>query len=311
MAEAPVTAVIVTYNSRGVIGEALDEAAQAHKNGLLEVVIVDNVSSDGTVDFVREQFPWVHVIQSPANVGFGRGCNAGLEFTKTPYILFLNPDAVLPCDSLKTLIAFLESHPKALFVAPATESHGGTQLQVAGGLPSPWSTLRAAAGLPSNPRTRRTIQPGSEPFLADWLGGGIMLGRCEELRKLGGFDPRFFLYFEETDLCKRAIMAGYELWAVGQATARHTGGTAAKGTGRKLYRASIAEHFFRSRFYYLVKHFGWPAAIWTDITELALLTARSTLKRLLGRGGGELAERLSGPVMRMPERIDAGSSKSG
>jgi GT2 family glycosyltransferase len=303
MADPRVTAVIVTHNSRGVIGEALDEAFKAHQTGLLEVVIVDNASGDGTLEFVRDRYPWVRIVQSPGNVGFGRGCNAGLAAATTQYVLFLNPDAVLPTDSLKTLISFLDNHPNAIFAAPATENYGGSQLQAAGGLPSPLAILRGAAGLPTNPGMRRPIQPGAKPFQTDWLGGGIMLGRCEELRKLGAFDPRFFLYFEETDLCKRAIAAGYELWAVGQATARHAGGTAAKGTGRKLYRASIAEHYFRSRFYYLIKHFGWIAAVWTDLAEVALLAARATAKRVFGRGGGELAERLSGPVLRLPDPV--------
>ncbi len=299
---AQVTAVIVTYNSRAVIGDALDEAGKAHQAGLLDVVIVDNVSKDGTVEFVREKYPWVSVIQSPSNVGFGRGCNAGLAAAKTPYVLFLNPDAMLPTESLRRLLEFMEGHPKALFAAPATENYGGTELQAAGGLPTPWSLLRAAAGFPSHPSGRRDVQPGAAPFQTDWLGGGIMLGRCEELRKLGGFDPRFFLYFEETDLCRRAVAAGYELWAVGQALARHVGGTAAKATGRKMYRASIAEHYFRSRFYYLVKHFGWIAAVLTEVAELGVLSVRSMAKAVLRGGGGELSERLSGPVMRMPDR---------
>lgn len=179
-------------------------------------------------------------------------------------------------------------------------------MQAAGGLPTPMSVLRAAAGKRTHPAgQRRDIKPGEAPFQTDWLGGGIMLGRCAELRKLGAFDPRFFLYFEETDLCKRAVDAGYELWAVGAATAQHVGGTAAKGSGRKMYRASIAEHYFRSRFYYMTKHFGWVMAVAVDVIELGLLAVRSLAKKVLGRGGHELSERLSGPVLKMPDKPDA------
>jgi GT2 family glycosyltransferase len=299
---ARTTAVIVSYNSRGVITEGLDEAARAHAAGDLEVVVVDNESRDGTPAYVRERYPWVRVIDAGGNLGFGRGCNLGLSATTTPYVLFLNPDAVLPVESLRTLVEFMDRTPRALMSAPATENYGGTHWQAAGGLPTPVTILRAALGRGGRPNFQRTIRAGEAPFQADWLGGGIMLIRCDGLRALGGFDPRFFLYFDETDLCKRAIVAGHDLWAVGEATARHAGGTAAKATGERLYRASIAEHYFRSRFYYLVKHFGWAAAVCTEVLELVALSARSLAKKALGRGGHELAERLSGPIMRLPDR---------
>ena len=294
------TAVIVAYNSRDVITEGLDEAARAHDAGELDVIVVDNASGDGTAGYVREHYPWVRLIESGANLGFGRGCNLGLAAVTSPYVLFLNPDAVLPVESLRRLVAFLDSTPRALMCAPATD-YGGRQWQAAGGLPSPMTILRSALGRRGRPDFQRTILPGEAPFPVDWLGGAILLGRCEELRLLGGFDPRFFLYFDETDLCRRAIAAGHELWAVGNAVARHTGSTAAVASGARMYRASIAEHYFRSRFYYLVKHFGWVAAVGTELLELCLLGVRSLAKKALGRGGHELAERLAGPVLWLPD----------
>jgi GT2 family glycosyltransferase len=299
MRTCPTTAVIVTYNAHAYISAALDETGRARDERLLETIVVDNASADDTAALVRERYPWVRVIESGANLGYGRGCNAGLAAVETPYVLFLNPDAVLPTASLRTLITFLDEHPRAAVAAPATKVYGGAALQFAGGLPTPANILVAAA-LRSQPSSRRVIQPGTPPFQTDWLAGGILLARCEAIRGLGGFDPRFFLYFEETDLCKRAIESGHELWAVGTATASHAGAQAAKSTGRRLYHATIAEHYFRSRFYYLVKHFGWAAAIGTDMLEIAILALRSLAKKLLGRSGADLSERLSGPVMRLP-----------
>jgi N-acetylglucosaminyl-diphospho-decaprenol L-rhamnosyltransferase len=298
------TAVVVTYNSCAVIAQTLEEAARSHRGGELDVIVVDNASLDGTATVVREQFPWVRVIESGSNLGFGRGCNLGVQEVTTPYVLLLNPDAVLPKESLKILIAFMDSHPAAAIAAPATWTYG-TELQAAGGLPHPWQIILAAAGLRSHSKRRREILPSSPPFRTDWLGGGIMLIRSKDFRKLGGFDPRFFLYFEETDLCRRALSAGLELWAVGEATAHHLGGTAAKSSGQRLtYGASIADHYFRSRFYYLVKHFGWSAAVLTEATEVLLLSAKSFAKRIIGRGGQDLANRLAGPVMRLPVPVE-------
>lgn len=295
-----VAVVVVSYNTREDLGACLRSLASTAAN-TLEVVVVDNASRDGTPAFIRERYPWVRVIEPGANLGFGRGCNLGLAAVTTPYVLFLNPDAVMPVESLRKLVAFMDRTPKALMSAPATENYGGKEWQAAGGLPTPMTILRAALGRRGRPNFQRTIHAGEAPFRADWLGGGIMLIRCDGMRQLGGFDPRFFLYFDETDLCKRAIAVGHELWAVGEATARHAGGTAAKASGERMYRASIAEHYFRSRFYYLIKHFGWFAAVFTEATELAILAARSLAKKALSRGGREFAERLSGPVMRLPD----------
>jgi GT2 family glycosyltransferase len=132
-----------------------------------------------------------------------------------------------------------------------------------------------------------------------------MLIRSDDFRKLGGFDPRFFLYFEETDLCRRALSDGLELWAVGEATAHHLGATAAKSSGQRLvFGENIADHYFRSRFYYLVKHFGWTAAVLTEAAEVLLLSAKSFAKKIVGRGGRDLANRLAGPVMCLPAPVE-------
>lgn len=307
MTSPPATAVIVTYNSRAVIGSALDAAEEAHRAGLLDVIVVDNASADATPAFVRERYPWVRVIESGGNLGFGRGCNLGFSAVDTPYVLFLNPDAALPKAALEKLLAFMEDHPQAAIAGPATWNYGGTTLQGAGGLPTPAQIICEAAGIPGpSTKHRRPIEPGAPPFTTDWIGGAIMFCRAEHLRALGGFDPRFFLYFEETDLCRRAVAAGYELWAVGDAVANHVGSTAAKSSGERLiYGSNIATHYFRSRFYYLVKHFGWPAAAFTEGSELAFLAARSLAKKLLAKPGGSgLGERLTGPIMRLPAAVD-------
>jgi GT2 family glycosyltransferase len=292
----------VTYNSSAVIAQCLDGLAPAQADGLVKVVVVDNASKDRTPEQIRSKYPWVRVVDSGGNLGFGRGCNLGLSDADTPYGLLLNPDALLPKEALERLVAFMDAHPKAMAAAPATWVYGDSQLQNAGGLPTPVEILKVAAGLATHVRGTSPIRPGQPPFRTDWLGGGIMLLRMEHFRKLGGFDPAFFLYFEETDLCRRAVDAGYELWAVGEAVARHIGGTAAKASGEPLiYGASLADPFFRSRFYYLAKHFGWPRAAFTEVAEIALLAGKSAAKKLTGRDpGSALTERLGGPIMRKP-----------
>lgn len=298
---APITAVIVAYNSSRVIGRGLEALSESVQAGLLDVIVVDNASRDGTANLVRTRYPDVRVIDAGGNIGFGRGCNLGAANVKSPYLLFINPDASLPKEALERLKAFLETKPKAFGVAPATWVYDQDQLQTCGGLPTPASIVAAALGRRLKSDTSREIRPGDAPFPTDWLGGGIMLLRTADFHKLGGFDPAFFLYFEETDLCKRAIDAGYELWAVGEAVARHEGGTAAKDTGEALlYGNVLADPFFRSRYYYLVKHFGWPQAAATEIAEVGLLSLRTIVQRIKGATKNHLSERLGGPIMRRP-----------
>ena len=302
MSCVPVTAVVVTYQSRELVGPAMEALRRAHEAGLLACTVVDNASSDGTQDFLARDHGWAELIASPDNLGYGRGLNLGLQSAETPLVLLMNPDAVIEPDVLVTLLQFMERHPAAGIVAPAIVGVDGS-LQSAGALPTPWRLVARAAGLSRLTPEPRPIVPDEPPFQTDWLCGAILLARKEVMGKLGGFDPRFFLYFEETDLCRRATRAGAELWAVGEATARHVGGGSTRDTENELLGGCIAEHYFRSRFYYLAKHHGWLAAASTEIVELVLLAAKDLWSRLRRRPNGMLAARLRAPILRSPCKV--------
>ena len=281
--KAEVTAVIVTYNSREHIGEALAALRSCHDAGGLDCVVVDNVSQDGTADLVEGEHPWARVIRSEQNLGFGRGCNLGADGARSPYLLFLNPDAVLPKADLDRMLAFLDDHPKAGLVGPAIVEGSAESVQKAGLMMTPGRLVRDTLGRGAAKPWGRAIEPGSAPFETDWVCGAAMLMRTEVFRSLGGFDPRFFLYFEETDLCRRVHDAGYEIWAVGEAVARHVGGASAAQVDEARSRKVIVEHFYTSRFYYLVKHFGWVRSVGAEVLSRMLLAVRRFRNRLQGR----------------------------
>lgn len=275
--EPTTTVVIVTYNSRATIGDALTPLQEAHQAGLVRCVVVDNASADDTAALVRTDYPWVELICSPDNLGYGRGCNLGCRNLATPYVLILNPDAVVDTATLQTLVDFMTTHERAGIVAPAI-IEGEKSLQAAGLLTTPLSLLKAELGLGRAMPQSRPIKPGEEPFQTPWVCGAVMLIRSDLFQRLGGFDPRFFLYFEETDLCRRAALSGAEIWAVGQAVVRHVGGSSAKATGQTMQSSCIADHYYRSRFYYLVKHFGWFRAIGAE-TALGAIQCLKGLRR--------------------------------
>jgi N-acetylglucosaminyl-diphospho-decaprenol L-rhamnosyltransferase len=254
------TAVIVTYNSRDTIGKTLDALQEGFRTGCVTCVVVDNASIDGTADYIASHYSWVHLIRSPQNLGYGRGCNMGLLGARSPFVLILNPDAVIPPDALQTLVDFMVANRQAGIAAPAI-IEDAKHFQAAGLMTTPASLIKSVFGCPRAIPQRRSITPGGAAFRTPWVCGAVMLVRTDLFRSLGGFDPRFFLYFEETDLCRRATEAGSEIWAVGKAVAEHVGGASAKATGQALQSACIAEHYYRSRFYYLVKHFGWTRAV--------------------------------------------------
>lgn len=291
-----VTAIFVTYNSADTIAEALGSFQESHERGLARCVVVDNASQDRSLDTVRG-FPWVNLVPSDSNLGYGSALNLGMRRTDTEFIAFMNADACLSRRSLEVLVEFLKAHPKAAMVGPAIVWGNDNRLQETGGLPTPWRDLVAAIGRPARLLRRKVIEPGGAPFRTDWLCGAVLLARASAIEEVGGFDEAFFLYYEETDLCRRLLDRGWELWAVGEAQASHVGGASATTSGEEtIYKSVIAKHFYASRFRYLAKHHGYAAAAFVEAFELLCLGAKDLLSWPLGRYRGRLASRLKGPV---------------
>lgn len=292
------TAIIVTFNSLATIDRALEGVREAFDAGELRVIVVDNASSDGSAEHVRRIHPWVQVVDSPGNVGFGRGCNLGVRHATTPYVLLLNPDAVLDRAGLEVLVRFMDDHPDCGAVGPAIKYPDGT-LQHAGGLITPLGLVREA--LSRRPGGgRRAIVPGGEPFPTDWLCGAVFMTRLSLYRRLGGMDSRFFLYFEETDLCRRILRSGNSLWAAGRCIARHDGGSSAQSAGDLMDNGCLPEHFYPSRFYFLSKHYGFVRAALAEALAFVITFVPAMVRGVLRRRPGPLSQRLKGGILRLP-----------
>ena len=293
-----VTTLFVTYNSREVVEATLAAAKRCHDAGLARCVLVDNASKDGTADFVREAHPWVRLIASDENLGFGRGNNLGFAEVDTPFTLFLNPDAAMEPEDLSLLLAFMDAHPRCGASAPSALMPSGHH-HTCGKLPSPWRIILDSA-VPQLARGHSLpLIPGDPPFQVEWFPGAAMFYRSEFFRSRGGFDPRFFLYFEETDLLRRTREAGWELWTVSEAVIDHVGGASTRKMRAEMYEHCIAEHYFQSRLYYLAKHHGRTQALLTEGVELLALAARS-VPQMLRRREPALKSRLAGPIFSMP-----------
>jgi N-acetylglucosaminyl-diphospho-decaprenol L-rhamnosyltransferase len=302
-----VTAVIVTYRSRRTVDEALASLRPSVASGFARCVVVDNASADGTADHVAAAFPWVDLIRSPKNVGFGRGCNLGCQAVTTPYVMFLNPDASIDPASLRKLVDFMQAHESAGIAGPATYDTTAADFQAVGMLLTPIGLVREVLRLPHPYAERRILRSGEAPYRTNWVCGSSMLVRMSAFREVGGFDPRFFLYFEETDLCLRVARANYEIWAVGECTAMHIGAASARESGAQLTNresGSVVEHFYPSRFYYLAKNFGWIAAISSETATRCVERLRYFAKRLLRHERKHGDSPLSRSFLRLPAKVD-------
>ncbi len=299
MTHVKATVIIVSYKSRDTIGPSLDALRESHAAGLIQCVVVDNHSGDETLEFVRKVYPWATCVDSGDNLGFGAGCNRGMEFVDTPYVLFLNPDAIIERDALERLVDFMDQNPEAGVVGPAIRS--GSYLQHAGGLPSPRRVIEEALGRSNDETSRRRIQPGETPFRTDWICGAVFFVRTRVLEDVGTFDPRFFLYFEESDLCKRILDSGYQLWAIGESVADHLVGNSTQQSDAGMFGNCIAEHYFESRFYYLVKHHGRIAAATAELVEVMIFALRALRRRAPeDPANQQFRERWNAPILATP-----------
>lgn len=240
------TLVIVSYNSAHLLDERLREYAG------LPIVVVDNASSDDTAALIASSFPDVRFIQNVVNSGYGRAANRGFEEVDTPYALLLNPDARMTRESIGALEAEARAlHGEWLFVAPNT------------GLPPTFPPAPPATFPPSS-----TTSPGRVSGVLTRVSaasGAALFFDMKQLRALEGFDPNIFLFFEETDLCRRAMNAGVQMYFAPEIHVEHELGTS---THRSIALEYVRKwHYNWSSLYFSRKHHLWKrlaGTIWKN-----------------------------------------------
>jgi GT2 family glycosyltransferase len=174
----------------------------------VEIVVLDNVSSSSVAERVAESFPAVRVIRPARRSGFGANHNIVIRATASRYVLVLNDDTSVPPGAIDGLVTYADAHPAAGAVGPRIVHADGTEQPAAFRFPSPAATALFAATLGQV----GMVQSGrSTSGPVDWIGGSVMLLRRAALDRIGLFDEGYFMYHEETDLCRRLHYAGYEV----------------------------------------------------------------------------------------------------
>ncbi|MCX7670776.1 MAG: glycosyltransferase family 2 protein [Anaerolineae bacterium] len=214
--------IIVSWNVRDLLRaclQSLEASGKRPGSAVLEVIVVDNASADGSAAMVAAEFPQVRLIANAGNRGFTGGNNQGIAAARGRYILFLNPDTVVVGDALAQMIAYLEAHDDVGVVGPQLRYGDGRWQSSCRRFPTLWSALFESTPLawhwPDNPWARRYRMedrtPTEQEIEVDWLVGAALMTRRAVLDQVGGFDEGYFMYSEELDWCRRVKAAGWRI----------------------------------------------------------------------------------------------------
>ncbi len=267
-----ISIITVNYNVKEFVLNLVISLKKALVDFSYEIIVVDNASQDGSVEFLREKFSDINIIANNKNLGFGKANNIGLSLAKGKYICLINPDAIVKEDTFKVMIDFFENTPNAgLAGCKVLNPNGTLQLACRRGFPGPWTSFTKVSGLSTLfPKSKLfakynlTYLDENKTYEVDAISGSFMMFRREVYEKVGGFDPDFFMYGEDLDLCYRVQKAGYKVYYVHKTEVIHYKGESTK-------RSSIDETkmFYDAMQIFVKKHLS-SSFIVTFLLSLAI-----------------------------------------
>lgn len=268
--------VVICWNDLKVLKDCLKSIFEGTQRTELEVVVSDNGSTDGSPAWIREHYPHVRIVENGANLGFARGNNAGIAAATGDYVLILNPDTIIHGDSLDRWMDFVQRHPEAGAFGCRVLNKDGTYQHPARPFPTPRRYWAAALGLRGLGRLSDRFAAdkyvgwaGETERAIDWQSGCCVMVRGDILKRIEGFDPRFFYHFEEVDLCYRVWQTGSPILHTPDAEITHLGG---QSVGRFPIRFELEK--YRNRYRYFYKHYGEKGARQCRRAALAWLKTR-------------------------------------
>ncbi len=287
-APAPVSmriaVVIVNYNVKDLLVSCL-ASLQASLAGISsEIIVVDNDSTDGSIDYAEPIFPGVRFIRLGNNLGFGRANNIGFREALekgAEYILCLNPDTLISEDTMRVMLDYMDAQPNVgLAGCKLLNADGTFQLACRRGFPTPWASFCKVFGLqalfPKSPRFaqyNQTFRSEDATYFVDAVMGAFMFIRKEALVQIGGFDEDFFMYGEDLDLCFRIQQNGWKITYLHTTSIIHY-----KGESTRRSAINEVKHFYEAMEIFARKHYG-SSRLFLLFLRLGI-TARSALAYL-------------------------------
>ncbi len=251
--------IIVNYNVKEFLQNLVHSLQKAVSIINHEIIVVDNASDDGSVEFIREKFPQITLIVNQTNLGFSKANNAALKIAKGKFILLINPDTIVSEDTITKMIEFLNEHPDAgLAGCKILNPDGSLQLACRRSFPGPWTSFCKVTGLSTLfPKSKLfakynlTYLDENSTYEVDAISGSFMMMKREAYEKVGGFDEQFFMYGEDLDLCYRIQKNGYKVYYYPGTQIIHYKGESTK-------RSSLDETniFYDAMHLFVKKHFS-------------------------------------------------------
>lgn len=279
---ADLDVIVVNYNAGEHLRRCVASIFEKAGGAGVEVVLVDNDSHDGSAKAVQQAFPQIELIQNAHNRGFGSAVNQGIVAGASDRILVLNPDAEVSGGDLGSLVAYAEEHPQAGAIGVLVRDPDGTLYPSARRIPS----LSEAAGhalvgpfKKDNRWSRSYTMEGwdrTSERAVDWVSGSAMLLQRRVIERVGAFDPGYFMYAEDADLCTRIREAGYEVRFTPLLEVVHDHGLSTRGSERMIWEHS------RSIYRYFDKHYarGWRRALLPVAKTVLWLRAAIVSRRM-------------------------------
>ncbi len=269
MSKIDVSIIIVSYNTREYLVKCIESLTANPIHFKYEIIVVDNNSRDDSVAFLKNNYPAIDLRIHKENRGFADANNTAFNTTSSKYVILLNPDTVVTKDALNVLYEFMEHHTKTGIVAPMLLNEDLSLQHSVRSFPNLINEIKTCFGLPKYFGSHsflghhrfhsRTL---SKPVVIDQPQGACLMVRRKAISDGFLFDPRFFMYYEEVDLCYRIKRNGWQIYYIPEAKIIHAAG--------KSYSKNITgmiRHQYRSKFIYYRKNYGeFPSSILIFLT---------------------------------------------
>ncbi|MBC7224061.1 MAG: glycosyltransferase family 2 protein, partial [Anaerolineae bacterium] len=276
--------IVVNWNTRDLLRECLASVVAQVGEVALELLVVDNASTDGSAQMVPQEFPQARLWENAENRGFAAANNQAIAQARGRYLFLLNSDAALRPGALRALAGFLDAHPEAAVAGPLVLNPDGTVQASCFRFPTAWDVFCEMSFLtalfPRSPFFNRRGMGGFDRRTVrevDWVLGAAMAVRREWAERVGGLDEGYFMYVEEMDWCRRIREAGGRVFFFPRAEVVHHG-----GVSRARAKAAILPRAFASRFRYYERFHGRGYARLVRALTLAGLLPRMAVAGLLG-----------------------------
>lgn len=291
--------IILCWNDLKVIENCLDSIYATEDSIQFEVIVSDNGSTDGSIEFVRKSYPQVRVIENGVNLRFAKANNVGIRASQGDYVLILNPDTLIHVGTLDQILRFADKHPEAGAFGCKVLNFDGSHQRSGRPFPTTRSEWIVALNLRPLAHLSKWFVSDNYPGWAgetqrtvDWLSGCFILVRGELLKRLGGFDEQFFYYYEDMDLCHRIWNAGYSVLYTPEVAITHLGG---QSTNKRFPRINFALDSQITRYRYFYKYCGRRGV--RRCRQIALV---SLSLRRLGHGLAQIVE----PTQNRKDRLE-------